>query len=122
VEHFVQGACGSNKILGRATVLSAGELITNWYQRRKMRRTLKEKSRRFWAKRFTNYAEVGVPFWGVLPSPNAGETCAAALALNGHGFPLSKFKSLPLPECDIENCKCCLYASKTAEWEPLHIQ
>jgi hypothetical protein len=94
-----------------------------WIQKEKMSEIppSKAKVRDDAAERFAGFVKCGIPYWGILPSPNSGETCAAALAINGKGFALGEFQSLPLPECDQEYCRCCIIASKSAEWEPLKI-
>jgi hypothetical protein len=76
-------------------------------------RAPKEKLRRYNAKKFAHLARLGVRYWFVILLRRASDNCAAALATDGKAFPMSEFKSLPLPECDRDDCMCIIGASKT---------
>jgi hypothetical protein len=53
---------------------------------------------------------VGIDHVELLGSGTVGWDCAACLALKGKRLPISEVTPLPLPECDLEFCKCLYIA------------
>lgn len=72
----------------------------------------KEEVRKDAAERLAETRSCGIKFISLLGSPNPGETCAAALALQGKRINIGSAPELPLPQCDAEHCKCLLLASE----------
>jgi len=73
---------------------------------------MKEEVAEVTADRLLQMLSCHIKFVGILPSPNEGEVCAAAQALVGKAIPIHQFSELPLPECDLKYCGCCLMALK----------
>lgn len=57
--------------------------------------------------------DCGLGYVQVLGSPNAGETCPAALVLAAKDIPIDACPLLPLPECNRKRrCKCVVVAAE----------